>query len=168
VKLLRDAALRHSRRLSALFHWAEPLAPRLAPFVRWAGAERAAVWLTPVERVAKSALFDCRMCGQCALITTGMACPMGCGKQMRNGPCGGVRADGHCEIDPAIRCVWVEAGEGDDHPGASAWSARAAARPRRQGRRLAAHDPPAAPAPIRTRSAGRPARPKPCANTVRA
>lgn len=114
MKLLRDAALRHSRMLSALFRWAEPLTPRLAPVVRWAGAERAAVWLTPVERVAKSALFDCRMCGQCALITTGMACPMGCGKQMRNGPCGGVRADGHCEIDPAIRCVWVEAGEGDD------------------------------------------------------
>ena len=37
---------------------------------------------------------------------------MNCPKQMRNGPCGGVREDGNCEVDPQMRCVWLEATEG--------------------------------------------------------
>ena len=36
---------------------------------------------------------------------------MGCPKELRNGPCGGVGADGSCEVYPALRCVWVEAYE---------------------------------------------------------
>jgi Methylene-tetrahydrofolate reductase C terminal len=52
-----------------------------------------------------------RMCGQCALPVTGYVCPMGCPKELRNGPCGGVGADGSCEVYPALRCVWVEAYE---------------------------------------------------------
>ena len=51
------------------------------------------------------------MCGQCALPVTGYVCPMGCPKELRNGPCGGVGADGSCEVYPALRCVWVEAYE---------------------------------------------------------
>jgi hypothetical protein len=46
------------------------------------------------------------------LTSTGMACPMNCPKGLRNGPCGGVRADGHCEIEPEMPCVWVEAWKG--------------------------------------------------------
>lgn len=38
---------------------------------------------------------------------------------MRNGPCGGVRADGACEVDPTIRCVWIEATEGQKRIGGS-------------------------------------------------
>jgi len=30
---------------------------------------------------------------------------------MRNGPCGGVRADGCCEILPDMPCVWLQAWE---------------------------------------------------------
>ena len=65
-----------------------------------------------IERRVKEFMFDCRMCGQCVLSSTGMACPMNCPKDLRNGPCGGVRPDGGCEVDPTMRCVWVEAWEG--------------------------------------------------------
>ena len=51
------------------------------------------------------------MCGQCVLHSTGMTCPMNCPKTLRNGPCGGVRPDGHCEVKPEMRCVWVKAVE---------------------------------------------------------
>jgi hypothetical protein len=61
------------------------------------------------EKVGKGAIFDCRMCGQCVLHSTGMTCPMTCPKNMRNGPCGGVRPNGHCEIIPDMPCVWVQA-----------------------------------------------------------
>lgn len=63
------------------------------------------------EEKSKELLFDCRMCGQCILHSTGMTCPMTCPKELRNGPCGGVRANGNCEVIPEMRCVWVEAYE---------------------------------------------------------
>jgi Methylene-tetrahydrofolate reductase C terminal len=66
---------------------------------------------TATERAAKKELFGCRMCGQCALPVTGYACPMTCPKQLRNGPCGGVGADGSCEVFPGTRCVWLIAYE---------------------------------------------------------
>jgi hypothetical protein len=61
------------------------------------------------ERLTKEALFGCLMCGQCALPITAYVCPMTCPKQLRNGPCGGVRADGGCEVHPGLQCVWVAA-----------------------------------------------------------
>lgn len=66
-------------------------------------------WFTAAERVTKQQLYGCRMCGQCALPATGYACPMGCPKQLRNGPCGGVSTDGRCEVYPELDCVWVTA-----------------------------------------------------------
>jgi hypothetical protein len=75
---------------------------------------------TAAERGVKQELFGCRMCGQCALPVTGYACPMTCPKQLRNGPCGGVGADGSCEVYPAERCVWVLAYERAQQAGRSA------------------------------------------------
>lgn len=63
------------------------------------------------EEMGKGALFNCQMCGQCVLHSTGMTCPMNCPKNLRNGPCGGVRANGHCEIKPELPCVWLQAWE---------------------------------------------------------
>lgn len=61
------------------------------------------------ERISKGAMFDCRMCGQCVLHSTGMTCPMTCPKNMRNGPCGGVLLNGNCEVAPDNPCVWAQA-----------------------------------------------------------
>jgi hypothetical protein len=65
-----------------------------------------------VEKKTKEELWDCRMCGQCILHSTGMSCPMRCPKNLRNGPCGGVLQNGNCEVLPDRPCVWVQAWEG--------------------------------------------------------
>ena len=67
--------------------------------------------LLALERWTKETLWDCRMCGQCILHSTGLTCPMRCPKNLRNGPCGGTLQDGSCEVVPEMRCVWVEAWE---------------------------------------------------------
>lgn len=82
------------------------------PILQRVGLERLEAPAAAVERNVKGLLFDCQMCGTCVLSSTGMSCPMNCPKQLRNGPCGGVRADGHCEVKPTMRCVWVQAWEG--------------------------------------------------------
>lgn len=68
--------------------------------------------MLPIEELSKEAIWDCRMCGQCILHSTGLTCPMRCPKNLRNGPCGGVRLDGNCEVYPDKPCVWVEAVNG--------------------------------------------------------
>jgi hypothetical protein len=85
---------------------------RLDPLLSTLGYERLERPVAAVERAVKGFLFDCHMCGQCVLSSTGMSCPMNCPKALRNGPCGGVRSDGNCEVLPAMRCVWVDAFEG--------------------------------------------------------
>ena len=121
---VRRWSVRHARGLQRVYDACARFAPLLAPGVRLFGRERAERWLRPAESAAKKFLFDCRMCGQCALSSTGMACPTNCKKQMRNGPCGGVRADGGCEVDPAMRCVWLEATDGAKRVALGTGSAR--------------------------------------------
>ncbi len=85
---------------------------KLHPFWKLVGYGRAEAPVKFVERRVKGFLFDCRMCGQCILSSTGMSCPMNCPKRLRNGPCGGVRSNGNCEVEPDMPCVWVQAWAG--------------------------------------------------------
>ena len=102
-------------RLERLYAAVERALVAFAPLFRRIGPARAEPPLAAVERAVKQALFDCRMCGQCILSDTGMSCPMNCPKQLRNGPCGGVRANGNCEVEPDMPCVWVKAWEGSQN-----------------------------------------------------
>ena len=105
-------AVRHSRFLEVLYKRFADLFLMLHPLWNAIGYGRVERPVTFVERHVKGFLFDCRMCGQCALSSTGMSCPMNCPKQLRNGPCGGVRANGNCEVEPDMPCVWVQAWNG--------------------------------------------------------
>ncbi len=84
----------------------------LHPLFALIGYKRLELPVIKFESLVKGFLFDSQSCGQCILGATGMVCPMNCPKSLRNGPCGGVRQDGSCEINPAITCVWVSAWEG--------------------------------------------------------
>ncbi len=97
-RLLENAYIFTERFLGLFRHWFQPGG--------W--VERT---LILGERASKVPIFDCRMCGQCVLHSSGMTCPMTCPKNLRNGPCGGVRPDGHCEIIPELPCIWVQAWE---------------------------------------------------------
>lgn len=109
---LRFWSIRHAGGLAAFYRVFENVLVSLAPFLAKIGFDRLEWPVAFVESKVKGALFDCRMCGQCALSSTGLSCPMNCPKGMRNGPCGGVRANSHCEVYPEMPCVWAKAWEG--------------------------------------------------------
>lgn len=109
---IRLWSVRHSRLLEWVYAHFSNLFLKLHPFWKAVGYGRAEAPVKFVERRVKGLMFDCRMCGQCILSSTGMSCPMNCPKQLRNGPCGGVRANGNCEVEPSMPCVWVQAWEG--------------------------------------------------------
>jgi Methylene-tetrahydrofolate reductase C terminal len=105
-------SIRHSRLLEWSYAAFEKAILLLRPLLKAIGHDRLEKPVAAVERKVKGVLFDCRMCGMCALSSTGMSCPMNCPKQLRNGPCGGVRANGNCEVIADMPCVWVKAWEG--------------------------------------------------------
>ena len=109
---VRRWTVRHSRLFEAIYNVFEPVIAWLHPVWNRIGYERVEKPVIAVEKTVKGLLFDCQMCGRCILSATGMSCPMNCPKSLRNGPCGGVRADGNCEVKPDMPCVWVEAWEG--------------------------------------------------------
>ncbi len=80
----------------------------LRPILKVVGEKRLEKPLAWLERQVKGALFDCQMCGNCLLDVTAMRCPTRCLKGLRNGPCGGVRPDGSCEVDSAVPCAWED------------------------------------------------------------
>jgi hypothetical protein len=97
--------------LEKVYDWTKAAAQAAYPLMKRVSpkyTEKLMIW---VEKTSKGYLFNCQMCGQCILHSTGMTCPMNCPKNLRNGPCGGVRANGHCEVIPELPCVWVQAYE---------------------------------------------------------
>ncbi|MCC6395448.1 MAG: methylenetetrahydrofolate reductase C-terminal domain-containing protein [Bacteroidetes bacterium] len=58
------------------------------------------------EDAIKVPLFRCQHCGECILSSTAFICSQNCPKRMRNGPCGGTREDGTCEVYRDRKCVW--------------------------------------------------------------
>ncbi len=109
---MREWSVRHAGGLNLVYRWLECALVSLAPLWRAIGHRRLERPVAAVERAVKGFLFDCQMCGQCVLGSTGMSCPMNCPKNLRNGPCGGVRENGGCEVIPTMKCVWVSAYEG--------------------------------------------------------
>lgn len=114
---LRTWSVRHARGLQSLYAGVEAVLIRLDPWLSRIGYRRLDKPVLMLEKATKGVLVDSQSCGQCILSYTGMSCPMNCPKKMRNGPCGGVRADGTCEVDPRMNCVWVQAWEGNKRLG---------------------------------------------------
>lgn len=63
-----------------------------------------------LEHLAKVMIYDCKDCGDCALMDIAYVCPMSqCPKNQRNGACGG-SFNGWCEVYPnKKKCVYVRA-----------------------------------------------------------
>lgn len=63
------------------------------------------VFLGTIERIGVFKEY-CSICGDCMIEGMDNLCPITrCAKGLLNGPCGGA-ADGKCEIDPEMDCVW--------------------------------------------------------------
>lgn len=93
--------------LERAYRITESILRGIEPLLRRIGFSRLESLFAWGERTTKIPLFDCKMCGMCNLRGTGMTCPMTCPKNLRNGPCGGVRPDGKCEVKPEMACIWV-------------------------------------------------------------
>jgi hypothetical protein len=101
----------HPRFLERAYHFSKRVFTALYPFLKRIAPQRIESFIIWNEKLFKGWIFNCQMCGQCVLHSTGMTCPMNCPKNIRNGPCGGVRLNGHCEVIPELYCVWVQAWE---------------------------------------------------------
>jgi hypothetical protein len=112
MRSVRYWAVENAGLLERVYNLFEKTMVGLHPLWKAIGYQRAEKSVAAVEKAVKGFLFDCKMCGQCVLSSNGMSCPQNCGKTLRNGPCGGVRDNGNCEVNPEMRCVFVEAVKG--------------------------------------------------------
>ncbi len=110
---MRKWAVSHASSYNKLYELLEKALLKFDPIFSTVGYQYIESPITFLEKNIKGFLFDCQMCGQCVLHETGMSCPMNCPKQLRNGPCGGVRPNGTCEVKPEMPCVWVETHRGN-------------------------------------------------------
>lgn len=112
---IRYWVIRHSRFFERIYTLFEKFLLSLYPILTYIRFDRLERLFVISEKIIKGFLFDTQMCGTCTLSSTGMSCPMNCPKKIRNGPCGGVRIDGKCEIESDMPCVWVKAHEGSQN-----------------------------------------------------
>ncbi|TIO54472.1 MAG: methylenetetrahydrofolate reductase, partial [Mesorhizobium sp.] len=77
-------SIRHSRLLEWFYGRFADVFLLLHPLWKGIGYGRVEAPVKFVEKRVKGFMFDCRMCGQCVLSSTGMSCPMNCPKQLRN------------------------------------------------------------------------------------
>lgn len=113
MRRMRKFSVRNARWLKALYGAVEKSLVFSEPLLRRIGYARLDKPFVIVEKMTKGFLLDSQSCGQCVVGSTGLSCPMNCPKKLRNGPCGGVRMNGKCEVDPDMDCVWVLAWEGN-------------------------------------------------------
>lgn len=116
---MRSWSVRNARWLKVIYAGIESALVKAHPMLKRIGYARLEKPFFAIEKVTKGFLLDSRSCGQCIVNFTGLACPMNCPKSIRNGPCGGVRSDGKCEVDASMTCVWVLAWEGNKRMHAS-------------------------------------------------
>ncbi|MGE5145927.1 MAG: methylenetetrahydrofolate reductase C-terminal domain-containing protein [Candidatus Eiseniibacteriota bacterium] len=109
---VRDWSVRNARMLETVYNGFARTLEGLAPIARAVPPKTLEAAFAATESRVKGVLFDCRMCGQCSLSATGLSCAMNCPKGLRNGPCGGVREAGFCEVQPDMKCVWLDAWSG--------------------------------------------------------
>ena len=114
---MRSWSVRNARVLKRFYAVVEHVLVWFDPLFRRIGYKRLDKPFIAFEKVTKGFLLDSQNCGQCIVGFTGLSCPMNCPKKMRNGPCGGVRPDGRCEVDPEMDCVWVLAWQGNQRLG---------------------------------------------------
>ncbi len=105
-------ASKHARGYEITYNFLSPIIIKTLKAIQVISKSRLDVPITWLEKQIKGFLFDCQMCGNCILSSTGMTCPMNCPKTLRNGPCGGVLNNGNCEVNPEMQCVWVNAWRG--------------------------------------------------------
>lgn len=110
---MRSWSARNARVLNAIYQGFESALVRAHPLLNRIGYSRLEKPFMAFEKATKGFLLDSKNCGQCIVGSTGLSCPMNCPKSLRNGPCGGVRPDGTCEVEPDMTCVWVLAWEGN-------------------------------------------------------
>ena len=105
-------ASKHARGYEITYNFLSPIIIKTLKAIQVISKSRLDAPITWLEKQIKGFLFDCQMCGNCILSSTGMTCPMNCPKTLRNGPCGGVLNNGNCEVNPEMQCVWVNAWRG--------------------------------------------------------
>ena len=82
----------------------QALAERFDPIPVYPGVNTSAL---TIREEAGLWAARCAACGDCVLGETFGYCPVArCAKSLLNGPCGGTRKDGKCEVNEEIDCIW--------------------------------------------------------------
>jgi ferredoxin len=82
----------------------QALADRFDPIPVYPGVNTSAL---TIREEAGIWAARCAACGDCVLGETFGYCPIArCAKSLLNGPCGGTRKNGKCEVNEDVDCVW--------------------------------------------------------------